>query len=251
MSKENPHKWFTAGEAATLARTHGIAGVPTTKSGMIRWVKRFAASDYYDELSVLSRRRQGQKGGGGTEYYWCFFDEAIWDVLDAEVARRTALVPWEPKRPAQRPKATDMPKKPIIDLSPPAPMFAADLAAIAGLDSVPCFTSFVIRIASRGRVIFGSRRSFSCPELAPFHAKEVCLTSAPECPDRVFVFEYSKPRRQMDWRYGPGPFIGIATLSDGRSRYVPVEAQRQAETKRQEAANRRRILTVSQDTPKE
>ena len=88
---ENPHKWFTAGEVAELARVQGIAEVPTTKSGMIKWIKRNVAHD--SDFAELSRKRLGQKGGGGTEYYWALFCEAgpdISDALDAEVARREA-----------------------------------------------------------------------------------------------------------------------------------------------------------------
>lgn len=88
---ENPHKWFTAGEVAELARVQGIAEVPTTKSGMIKWIKRNVAHDL--DFAELSRKRLGQKGGGGTEYYWALFCEAgpdISDALDAEVARREA-----------------------------------------------------------------------------------------------------------------------------------------------------------------
>ena len=89
---KNPHKWFTAGEVAELARVQGIAEVPTTKSGMIKWIKRNAAADP-SEYTSMSRRRAGQKGGGGTEYYWALFCDAgpeISDALDAEVSAREA-----------------------------------------------------------------------------------------------------------------------------------------------------------------
>ncbi len=94
MGRENPHKWFTAGEVADLARRFAIDGVPTTKSGMIKWIKRQKADDpdgFGADLLVLSRKRKGQKGGGGTEYHWSMFCQAgpqISEALDMEAQRR-------------------------------------------------------------------------------------------------------------------------------------------------------------------
>jgi hypothetical protein len=94
MGRESPHEWFTAGEVADLSRRFAIDEVPTTKSGMIKWIKRQKADDpdgFGADLLVLSRKRDGRNGGGGTEYHWSMFCEAgplISDALDIEAQRR-------------------------------------------------------------------------------------------------------------------------------------------------------------------
>lgn len=45
MGMEDQHRWFTAGEVADLARRLFIVEVPTTKSGMIKWMKRQKSAD--------------------------------------------------------------------------------------------------------------------------------------------------------------------------------------------------------------
>lgn len=86
---ENPHKWFTAGEAASIAAACRVPGVPWTRVGMTKLLKRHRIQDP-DEADMMSRKRLGQKGGGGSEFYWVEFPEALWGELDAEVARREA-----------------------------------------------------------------------------------------------------------------------------------------------------------------
>lgn len=88
---DNRHEWFTAGEAAELARRECIVGVPTTESGMIRWIKRATSQDasLVQFLETASRKRAGKKGGGGTEYRWTVFPETMWSALVAEIERRT------------------------------------------------------------------------------------------------------------------------------------------------------------------
>lgn len=92
---ENPHKWLTAGEVAELVRVQGIAEVPTTKRGMIKWIKWIKCNAAADpsEYAAMSRRRAGQKGGGGMEYYWALFCDAGLKIsygLDAEISAREA-----------------------------------------------------------------------------------------------------------------------------------------------------------------
>lgn len=90
MGRDNPHEWFTAGEVADLARRDAIDEVPSTKSGMIKWIKREARVDP-NLVDYMSRKRPGQKGGGGTEYHWPLFCEAgprISTALDTEAQRR-------------------------------------------------------------------------------------------------------------------------------------------------------------------
>ena len=84
---DNPYKWFTAGEAALIAEGRQVLGVPWTRWGMTKLLKQVATEDA-DESAAISRTRAGQKGGGGTEFYWCYFPEPLWDELDAEVGRR-------------------------------------------------------------------------------------------------------------------------------------------------------------------
>lgn len=75
---------------ANLACCHAIDEVPHTKSGMIKWIKRMARTDP-DLVDYMSRKRPGQKGGGGTEYHWPLFCEAgprISTALDTEAQRR-------------------------------------------------------------------------------------------------------------------------------------------------------------------
>lgn len=85
MGMEDPHKWFTAGEVADLARRFGIGEVPNTKSGMIKWIKRFNTVDPA-LVKSLSKKRVGQKGGGGSEYYWTLFCHAGPRISDAMVS---------------------------------------------------------------------------------------------------------------------------------------------------------------------
>ena len=87
FDRDNPHKWFTAGEGALIAQACQVPGVPWTREGMTKLFKREAAADP-DAHVNMSRRRAGQKGGGGKEFYWSYFPEALWDELDAEVGRR-------------------------------------------------------------------------------------------------------------------------------------------------------------------
>lgn len=91
---DNGHEWFTAGEAAELARRERIVGVPTTESGMIRWIKRAAHrdEDLAQFLETCSRKRVGKKGGGGTEYRWTVFPEALWYTLGGEIESREECV---------------------------------------------------------------------------------------------------------------------------------------------------------------
>lgn len=87
LDDDNPHQWFTAGEGALIADACQVPGVPRTREGMTKLFKRLAAADP-DTHAAMSRRRTGQKGGGGTEFHWSCFPEALWNVLDAEVSRR-------------------------------------------------------------------------------------------------------------------------------------------------------------------
>ena len=87
----NPHEWFTAGEAAEIASACGIAGLPATRWGMTKLIRR--DSDAHES----GRRRAGQKGGGGTEYHWSLFPVAIHDELAMEALRRTGQIGEEPE----------------------------------------------------------------------------------------------------------------------------------------------------------
>lgn len=92
---DNPHKWFTAGEGALLATACQVPGVPWSRWGMTKYFQRLAVADP-SAHTEMSRRRNGQKGGGGTEFYWVYFPEALWKELDAEVGRRERAAGWFP-----------------------------------------------------------------------------------------------------------------------------------------------------------
>ena len=95
---------------------------------MIKWIKREFA-DFPDDIVSMSRKRVGQKGGGGTEYYWCFFDILLWDVLD-----KTAIERGGDDLPRQmRPIPTYSKPKPTLVLDRPEGVWAEDLIALAGL----------------------------------------------------------------------------------------------------------------------
>ena len=241
---DNPHEWFTAGEAAALARAHGIAGVPITKSGMIKWIKRRAREGLAEGLSSLSRRREGQKGGGGTEYRWCFFQEELWELLDAEAAMRTSKAGWHPapltRRAATRGQWTaDWPKKPYLDLSAPVGILADDLASAAGLEAKTRFEPFVIRTTLRGRVSLDTVKYFS-RDLVDHQGRKVCVVRAVDVPHLVWVCKFDQPKRKADWRHGPGQLICVADERLGRARYVSLGLQREAEAQRAAAQARRR-----------
>lgn len=174
---ENPHNWFTAGEVAEVAKAHGIGEVPTTKSGMIKRLKSLAAQHpegFAVELETHSRKRKGQRGGGGTEYYWfvfCDFGPQISDALVAEIT----------KRGRSRWSLLDKPHEWFT---------AEDIASMAHvheLDEVPRFKTYVLRwMAERKRrrpKTFGMDLISKCDGVWPH----------PNCRFHMSLFRFCRP----------------------------------------------------------
>lgn len=239
MGDENPHQFFTAGEVAALAKEHGVACVPNTKSGMIKWIKRQEA----DYVNCFSRKREGQKGGGGTEYKWAFFPEVIWNVLDNEIERRNALAPYEPpKRPEtireRHRRYREISKQPP-DLTAPRRTLAWSLAAAAGLNgSSLTFRPFLVRKVSRCFVEFDLEKYFS-HDLDAYHSRLVCITGTDKAPHLLWVLEYNMSRYE---RAGPGKLVCIADRTANKVPYVSEDFQQSAEAKRAAGQRRRKLL---------
>ncbi|MGU3398142.1 Mu transposase C-terminal domain-containing protein [Brucellaceae bacterium D45D] len=239
MSDENPHKYFTAKEVAELTRTADISGVPTTESGMIKWIKRHDP----DYIAGFSRKRTGQKGGGGTEYNWSFFHEALHPVLDAEIGRRNALTPWRPPVPPmtireRHRRYRELAQEPP-DLSAPTGMWAESLAMEAGVSSTSiAFKPFLIRKVDRCLVRVDNKKYFS-HALEPFHSQKVFVTSIDAAPDLLWVLSFDRPKYNVP---APGKLICIADAKGGTARYVSIELQQAAESKRAAGYAKRRLL---------
>ncbi len=234
MSDNNPHKFFTAKEVAALAKEHGVSGVPTTESGMIKWIKRHEP----DYILGFARKRMGQKGGGGTEYNWSFFHEALYPVLDAEIGIRNAMAPYVPPgtqidRRVRYRHARSLPP----DLDAPTGFRAEALAIEAKLAGDIEFSPFQIRRVERCRVRMNNKRYFSLA-LEPFHGLDVCVTTSNAALDLLWVLAFDKPRYS---RAGPGRLICIADAKAGKTRYISVELQQAAEQKRAAAYAKRRL----------
>lgn len=240
MSDDNPHKFFTAGEVAELVKAHGVPGLPTTKSGMIKWIKRNWSGDC---MANASRKREGQKGGGGTEYHWAWFPNVLMPILDAEVERRNALAPYQPpqKPPTIRERHRryrELSKQPP-DLTAPNRAWAESLAAAAGLDGGSLtFRPFLIHKVSRCIVEFDREKYFS-RDLDNYHGKPVCITGTDAAPYLLWVLKYEN-RHGM--RPGAGRLICIADNRAGRAPYVSEEFQQSAEAKRAAGHERRKRL---------
>lgn len=130
---DDTHKWFTAGEAALIARRDRVPGVPWTREGM---AKRLKATLSEKDTVYGSRRRLGQKGGGGTEFNWTFFPEVLWNALDEEVGRRAHGLPAASDEDAEWFTAQDI----------------ATIAHVHELESIPRYKTYVIRwLARRAR----------------------------------------------------------------------------------------------------
>jgi hypothetical protein len=238
VSDDNPHKFFTAGEAAAFAKAHSINGVPLTESGMIKWIKRHDP----ECIGWMSRTRKGQKGGGGKEYNWSFFPESLWPMLTAEIERRNALVPYVPPAPSiSKRERYKQARSQSIDLSAPNGVWADSLAAAVGLGSAfITFQPFLIGKVSRYLVRVDNKKYFS-RDLSELHGEMVCVTRAQEAPDLLWVMEYEKPRYS---RPCVGRLICVADARLGKTRYVSVEFQEMAEAKRAAAFKRRRLLRL-------
>lgn len=57
--------WLTAQEFADLASSAMLPGLPATKAGMLKMIRR----DGWDARPNMARPRAGREGGGGTEYH--------------------------------------------------------------------------------------------------------------------------------------------------------------------------------------
>ncbi len=206
---------------------------------MIKWIKRHDP----ENIVGFARKRTGQKGGGGTEYNWSFFHEALYPILDAEISKRNALTPYKPPKTKEtirerHRRYRELRKQPP-DLSAPTGLWADGLATEAGL-SGPCvaFKPFLIRKVQRCLIRVDNKKYFSL-ELTPFHNEEVCVTASDAAPDLLWVLSFDRPRYRPP---APGRLICIADAKAGIARYVSEDFQRAAEEKRAAGYARRRLL---------
>lgn len=248
--EDNPLKFFTARQAAEIAKAANIAYVPHSKKGMLDWLSTLDART----LDCLSRPREGR--GGGKVYHWTIFPERLWSALDAEVERRmpppddvfhSRWLP-NPGKPDNQRAIIQRTRPPAFwggapkerrqrpTFNPPSSILAQGLAAAAGLDTTPAFLPFEVRSVDRCLVRFDRKRFFS-RDLNPHHKQEVCVTAAPTHPDLLWVLVYEKPR---NCPAGPGKLICVADTNAGKRPYVPLEYQQAAEAKRAEGHARRR-----------
>ena len=84
LSLTTRQEYFSANELADVARERGIASFPTTKSGVIRFIK---AAGW--DSSPLCRKRSGR--GGGLEYHFSLLPEVLRTALDAVVAKASMM----------------------------------------------------------------------------------------------------------------------------------------------------------------
>ena len=241
----NPHKWFTADEAAQIAEACQIPGVPKTREGMTKLLKRLAAADP-DEHAAMSRRRAGQKGGGGTEFYWSFFPEPLWDELDAEVERRERAAGWflPPAVPAKPPqsgivhrRAAWSRKMAEAELVPFGVVSQWEMAALVDIfpalgwrgahDDLPLtFTAPVIRTVGRCLIRFKNVSYFSLV-LNTWHGCDVLVCACDEHPDLIWCWDYDghKHRNGKDYI---GQLICTAVRDGNSAPYFPDAVIREA-----------------------
>lgn len=200
-------KWFTAGEVALVARGNGISEVPTTKSGMIKWIKR-RISESPDEWRDLSRKRTGQKGGGGTEYHWQLFSgyrtrklaEALEDMVSrraprADQKRRSQValsrLDWErPKQPGE------------VSFSVEDMEIMSDLLETLGkVELLPSLQHGLVRKVRRYRVQV-RWRYYWARELVRFEGKRVALACFGGDGQLIaFLWRYNEYTRELE-RHG-------------------------------------------------
>lgn len=90
-------QYFSAAELADLARDRGIANFPTTKSGVIRFVK---AAGW--DGSPLCRKRAGR--GGGLEYHFSLIPDMLRTAIDAIVVKSSMVAVIKAETEADRRK---------------------------------------------------------------------------------------------------------------------------------------------------
>lgn len=236
--QDNPHKWFTAGEGAIIASALQVPGVPWTREGMTKLFKREAAADP-DAHVEMSRRRAGQKGGGGTEFYWCYFPEALWDELDAEVGRRERAAGWylPPAVPA-KPSHTKVihrragwsRKMAEAELVPFSVLSQWEMAALLdigpGLDwrgaheACPLtFTTPVIRTVGRCLVKHKAASYFS-RALNDWHGRDVLAVACDGYPDLIWCWDYDGDKHR-NGKAHIGPLICTAARDGNSAPYFP------------------------------
>lgn len=242
---EPPQKYFTAGEAAKIAKKNGIAGVPHTLDGMIKRIRRLKAefASYDPPVTIFEgRKRRGQKGGGGTEYLWCEFPEALYTALDAEIQRRTiGIVPAVVKQISRRRVTMEKPPAYIPDrpdLSIVEEMlFHAGVKLPDGISHAEMHNSFSkmeLRTVARCRVRMNNV-SFFADALNAFHSRQmwVCTSGFAKNLAWVFYRDNSKfDRRKRYDQYRPGELIAVANSEDGRARYISYDAEAAAIARR-------------------
>ena len=247
--QDNPHKWFTAGEGALIAQALQVPGVPWTREGMTKLFKRLAADDPYDHAS-LSRRRKGQKGGGGTEFYWCYFPEALWDELDAEVGRREAAAGWHlpPVMPAKPSHAQIIHRRAAwsrkvaeSELVPFSTLSQWEMAALLDIgpglgwrsahEACPLrFTTPIIRTVGRCLVKYKTASYFS-RALNDWHSRDVLVVACDDHPDLIWCWDYDG-HKHRNGKAHIGQLICIAERDGNSAPYFPDAMIRDATQKR-------------------
>lgn len=202
------HEWFTAREVADLARRHGIEEVPHTESGLIRWIKRVAATypeSFGTDLKTLSRKRSGSVGGGGLEYHLSLFE-----------GPQTANLWRAAVKLAEDREGTEVGAQvPAVGFDTAGGWFeAGDIALmLEALDLVwepLCrFAVPQIRRVYRNRVHLPQGRCWVGSKM--LNGQDVAVTWLPGQPDFVFLWRFD-PWRQRLLTHGAAGLIYCATL---------------------------------------
>lgn len=275
---ENPHKWFTAGEAAIIADGYRVSGVPKTRWGMAKYFKRLAMDDP-DEHARSSRRRRGQIGGGGTEFYWHYFPEALYEALDEEVSKRERAYqyfrPLAEMLPTQaeimRRDAGWSRRKAEVELEQPDDTRDWQMAGLVGFEREfvifplmlrefgnfafpPCpliFSAPGIRTVERCIVKFRGKKFFS-HSLNRWHKRDVLVYACENLhPDLIWCWEYDGKKHRRNEKHYIGDVICTAKQDGNAVPYFPVEFVREAEKRRNEGHARRQAAKLRGKIAKE
>lgn len=207
LDMDDPHQWFTAGEVADLAKGRGIGEVPTTKSGMIKWIKR-RIGESPGEWRDLSRKRPGREGGGGTEYHWRLFSgyrtRQLVKALEEEVSRRSPQPGQEPRgQVALAHLDWERPKQPgeVSFTSEDMAIMSDLLDTLGKIELLPSFRLGLVRKVRRSRVQVRWRYYFA-HELVALEGKRVALACFGGDGHRVaFLWRYNEYTRELE-RHG-------------------------------------------------
>lgn len=207
-------RWFTAAEIAEVVAACGTEEIPTTESGVIRWIKRQAAAfpdSFGGSLSELSR--PSGKRGGGKQYHLTLFDMVetpqVPTALQAAALRREDCV-----------AAAEIDD--LRELSPDDEALMLSMLAPDGWRSSGRFEPLKPRRVRRGMVEISTNRYWAS-ELRRFEGQDVLVTSIYRHPHHVVFAWRSDGSRHRLACHGPKALIAMIEAPVEKSG-VPPEA---------------------------